>query len=398
MGNIKQNHKYILWNIFIFLCWLPCIAYTVGLYKLVSIGIYSSVVLFSLYFILTYNYKKIDKFELFLAFFFILVLILTIIKLKFIDFYVIKDVIYFLLIILMFSLIFNQKIDNRMKNILYDIPTYISYLMLLFSVFPFSYDNNLYKNALYLKFQNPNILSYVLLIMLIFSTLGFLDYKKKKYIFAILIDLFLIVLTHSRTSLLASLVFIGLLIFDSKKYKYKINKIFTIFISLSPVVLCIIFILFNGNSFELFGKSGVSGRDFIWSKIFETIKISKSFMMLGRGSYMANYLDKEFIDAHNAYLQIICNFGIIIFLVFIIAIVFINIKCGQKIRSKYTFAAYWGTFAILLNCSFETHIVDAFIGMTFMWIALYWILLSEGDSCNDNISKTINGKTAINKK
>ena len=129
------------------------------------------------------------------------------------------------------------------------------------------------------------------------------------------------------------------------------------------------------------GKSGVSGRNSIWKSLFAFGFSRPQLFLLGKTSALTYYERYDSLNnSHNAYMQMLSNYGMIVTVIFIVSLVLLTIKLGKMVNDKYSYAAYIGAVAILINCSFETHIVDAIIGMTFMWILLYRLIIVRESS------------------
>ena len=387
---IKNNFT---WFLLILFTWMPCFAYTIGKFIFVTIGIYGTIFLLLIYYIKTLGKrwtisKSSFKFVIVILFF----MIYAVMKQKYMLEDGMRDSIYLGIIFLIFSLVLDAKMTKDMLHILYFIPGILSLIMAIFALFPGSYDLNSFNNALYLHFQNPNILSFVLLNIIIFEFLGYLDEKSKYYLISVFITVILLILTHARSSLLASISIFGAFLLRVKKYEIK-----TWISILTPLIPLLFVLLYISTStyvlnISLYGKTGLSGRNIIWMHIVNSLKENNLFFWLGKGKYMKNYMLSAYDNAHNAYMQFICDFGFPVFIIILFSIMTLSRKAAKKVMDKYTLFAYAGTVAIFLNCSFETHIADAIIGLTFLWLVLYWIILSRGEK-ND-----FNGKTYQNKR
>lgn len=380
----------IVWLLLVLFSWFPALAYSIGNLMGVSLGIYGTVILLVFFFVIILCKKStVSKKTILFGCFIIGTILFAIIKWPYMLEGDMRDYIYLAMIMIMFGLSFNKCLTNKQIHLLYVIPCYITYIMSFIALFPTSYDLGNYKNALYLHFQNPNILSFVLLNIMIFQLLGYIDEKKKCYLVSVILVGIMIILTHSRSSLMAAL-FLLLFYFLRNKWK-KVGTIMAVGASLIPLVVVCFSTMVNGmKSFQIFGKSGLSGREDIWQYIIDSLKSNIEFVLFGKGIYMDDYLNTAYNNSHNAYLQFICNFGIPMFVVILVCITFLNIKAGKNIIDKYTFVCYFASCSILVNCSLETHIADSIIGLTFMWIMLYWINISKGKGQDyDNNGETI---------
>ncbi len=370
----KKNH---MWFFLVCFSWLPVISYTVGIQIGVTLGLYGTVVLLVFLFAAELcKYQRISKAMLLCGLLSSLIILFWIGKRTYILQDSTKEYIYLVMILIMIGLSLNRGLTKKQVHLLYVVPCYITFIMAVFSFFPTSYHLGSYKNALYLNFQNPNILSFALLNIVIFELLGYMDEKRKCYLAALVLAILMLLLTHSRTSFMATAFL--LLFFFAKKYWKRVGVILSVIISFIPVVVILIFTTIgNIEGISLYGKSGLSGRETIWKYVVDSLASNKKFLLLGKGIYMEDCLNPVYNNSHNAYLQLICNFGIPIFIIILMCIIFLNVKAERCIRDEYTFVCYFASGAILVNSSFEIHIAESIIGLTFMWILLYWINLSR---------------------
>ncbi|MDE5977653.1 MAG: O-antigen ligase family protein [Turicibacter sp.] len=388
--------KNIVWFLLVLFSWLPVLAYTAGNWKGVSFGLYGTVFFVAIFFLLMICKKHtVSRKTLFFGCMIFVVIMFAFFKQTYMLEGGMRDYIYLAIMTLMFGLSFNKQLTNEQIHFLYAIPCYITYAMSFFSFFPSSYDLGSYGNALYLHFQNPNILSFALLNIIIYQILGYIDERKKRYFVAVILACIMLLLTHSRSSLVAVL-FLLVVYLNRHRWK-KVSPLVAIGVSIIPLIIACFFTINNSvESFKMFGKSGLSGREDIWRYIIETLTSNTKFALFGRGIYMNDCFSDVYENSHNAYLQFICDFGIPLFLIILICIIFLNVHAGKSIVDKYTYVCYFAACSILINCSLETHIADAIIGLTFMWIVLYWINISKKRMKEyDNNCKKLDNKRIV---
>lgn len=388
--------KSLLWELIVLCSWMPALAYSVGNTVLVSIGIYATIVLLFFLFLWEFSVNtKVKKDLLYVILLLLLYVVYTVLKLEIISLYEIRAILYLGLMIMSFYLCVDKRLQIKSLHSLYFYPVILSVLMLVLS-----FNKGFYESfaegqySLYLGFQNPNILSYVIVIMIIYLLLGYFDEKKKLYLFSVAIDLYLLYLTHCRSSMLAVLFLLFFVVLNRRPKKQ--SRIISCGYSLIPGLFVAVALSLGGISLNIMGKSGIAGRDMIWDGILELASSDVVFLLSGKNRFSREYLiSNDFFtnfdvlkNAHNAFMQLFSNYGIIITGVFIFWLCWLTIKIGRCVSDRYTYTAYIGTIAILINCSFETHIVDAIIGMTFLWILLYRLVLVKGkeDDYNTKIS------------
>lgn len=368
------------WSLLIILAWLPCFAYIFNWPLLVSLGIYGTVGLFTIFFIgqvlrSIINREKSTPFVTVVLFFLAITIIIAYWKRGSFVERELRNYIYLLIIIEGFILCYLSDIKSEYLHILYRLPFLITIVMVLMAFRRESYDLNSYRNALYLGYQNPNILSFVLVMMMVFQGLGYLDEKEQKYVVGLLLDTVLIVLTHARSSLIAALMIL-IFLFGIKK-QIKIYRFAIILITSIPLFVVILLpYLTRVVTISLYGKPIDSGRLLIWNRLFSLYSSNRLLFLFGKGSYVANYV--ELTNGHNAYVQFISNFGVPSFIIYFLCLIALGFYAIRYNCDQYSTFAIMSLIPIFLNNSFETHLTDAIIGITLLWIAIYWIVISRG--------------------
>ena len=170
----------------------------------------------------------------------------------------------------------------------------------------------------------------------------FLQLKSFQYKVYRVIIIFALILTFTRSALVALVFFYVFFYFEfivskSKKYKILIIKIASVFIILS--ILSYIAILFGDLILMQFtrnnGNIELAGRDLIWHHFFNFIEDN---LILGNGSYklFIPYYQGRMAHAHNSFIELLATNGIIIFTLYMF-LIFKNIKINNI---KFVFSLF----------------------------------------------------------
>ena len=390
----------ILWELIVFFSWLPGFAYAIGNQMLVSTGIYTVVFLVAASFVYSIFSKSTKNKLISILLLFALYFSFVLIKVFYFSEGTVRALLYLGMIMMAFCLCMKEDRVESHSGSIYRYPLVLSFLM-----FALSFNSGMYeefengKYWLKLRYQNPNILSYVLLIMLIYIFLGYLKERKKIYLMGAGICLYLIILTVCRASLLGAAAFI--LLETLKVYKRKIAKVWSVVATLIPILSVVMILALRTIEMRFRGKTGWSGRDVIWSAVIEAGLKNKSLMFIGRNSIISNFIIVDDVfsgvprnvleNAHNAYMQSFCNYGILVTLLLIAIISICMIKAGNRVKGMYSYTAYCGIVAIMINNAFETHMIDGITGMTFLWILLYKLAREDSMRVNYDSRRTRTG-------
>lgn len=185
--------------------------------------------------------------------------------------------------------------------------------------------------------------------------------NKKKFIYVILIPFFLanLVLTYSRTSQVAAIVFILIFALQNKNRRIKV-------ISITFIVVCVFGVLSSPSLRSFFTdivirKENNSGRLDLWEFVYNVYKNGDAFQKLfGHGYGTMVITETGHISVHNAYLQVLIVNGIIGLLLLIIAlakrIVAALRATRYNVRGIYFFAvSIVPVFLMLTNTSVLFH-------------------------------------------
>lgn len=216
-----------------------------------------------------------------------------------------------------------------------------------------------------------NSSSYALqLLFSVMFVIGFGDLFKKKYRFIFVVT-FLIGLftTFNRTAIGVTFIYIIIELFLKFKYLFEQKKRQAVPFAFFLLCLLFISIVFYGEQIQSqFNRGGdsvdLTGRPYIWANFLSFIE---SHPIGGNGSvhYLIPYFHGNIAHAHNSFLQIIADHGVILsFFYFFIIMSKIN-KCNIKFclvlffTSITQYILFWGfsfadtlLFAFLCNSSF----------------------------------------------
>ena len=232
-------------------------------------------------------------------------------------------------------------------------------------------------------FTNPNFTG-MWLLHLICINMVYVCKKvsQKKYspaIFAFAItalDLYFIVLTDSRSSLMGVvLLLIGALLNLKKKRFFHIPHVLAA--SIPGIVAAIYLMLVNSGAISIFGAFSAAGKELtsrveIWNEGFNAISDSPIF-----GAYYDVLFHMSSSQLHNIYIDTAATFGIPMAIAFFWFINDVLKTVASKVHSLQQNMAYWGFCAILFVGSFEASLVSGGTGMYIMSCALLVLALHE---------------------
>lgn len=231
---------------------------------------------------------------------------------------------------------------------------------------------------------NPNSVGKVIFNFIVLISLGMI---RKRDLIVLILAHFILYVSSCRSMLIADIIYFIVLFIYKKTDNKKWSKLVTI-----EIFVLIFFIFFYiaiydtylGNeldlrSIEYFGKAFFSGRQLIWIELIEVIK-KQPFLGYGLDKLPGDLtIIKN--SAHNSYLQISMQIGIIggIFLILILKNIVKSCENNKYgIYRKYSIAF---VFAIIFAESFEVSIIE-----NFLYIALQsWFLMGLG--CNKNLTE-----------
>jgi O-antigen ligase len=232
-------------------------------------------------------------------------------------------------------------------------------------------------------FSNPNFtgmwLLHLICIIIVYVMKKVSD---KKYFLAIfgfaimVLDIYFIVLTDNRASLLG-LVFliIGALFNLKKKHYFRISPVLVA--SLPVIIAAIYLVLVNSGAINIFGAFSGVGKELtsrvgIWNEGFDAIAVSPFF-----GAYYDVLYRMSSAQLHNIYVDTAATYGIPVAVAFFLFIYYSLSKVSSKINCQQQNMAYWGFCAIMLIGSFEAALVSGSSGMYIMSCSLLVLASQE---------------------
>ena len=247
---------------------------------------------------------------------------------KAINFEYLKEWFIFLSTIFFFKLVTEREVNKKTVSMIMFINVGIA------AMYPYAYfflPQETKFNDLYLNFTNPNLTAMWLLQSVLYMIIGFIIYNKFIYKIIFLgllaIDFWLMYKTGARNTLLALVLFIGILIWIFIKDNFKFSNGFSLFLVTMPGIfvpvylILIDFVVEKGwLDFLVSEGKSLTSRVGVWTKFFNRVNGN---WLLGNYAYASG-------NAHNAYMTVLCSFGIIIL---ILTIVFLY-KIVKKINEE----------------------------------------------------------------
>lgn len=167
---------------------------------------------------------------------------------------------------------------------------------------------------------NPNTSGYILTLFsgLLLSLSDKIKIYKYKIISVAHILLTALGIIHyaSRTALMVFLTFLIFKYIIPYRYKRRTGFVSAIFLiivvagCLLPVVYVFMYNNMDITTAKVLGKDLFTGREWIWSYLFQHVDNIKFGWLFGIGAHGANYADAA-LNAHNAYMSIYMRFGVI---------------------------------------------------------------------------------------
>lgn len=349
-----------------------------GLGSILMILIISSVELIVLY----GRKNQVEKSGIhFLILYVLLILILSIGLLSNINsrgLTVLAEVILLLNFYLLFSRLSYDK--NRIDPTVITVVLTI-YLMIFYAgLFQSDWTSHLYRSI----YLNPNTLG---IISLLFSWLAWILYKIfNKKIYLIYSLLFIFILYRSSTR--SSLFIVFFVLFNLVIYKFIATSRLRWNTYFAVIIVAILFVTYlypslgnyaffsdlNGYAINLTGKNILSGRNLIWQEAIYLIS-EKPVFGYGTGTLLANISDIN-VSAHNLYLQISIQNGILGLSMFLILLLTIWDTLFQKVDDSLVKLSACFFIGILVQNLFEVTLTQNNIGFAI----IQWFIISIGVS------------------
>lgn len=213
--------------------------------------------------------------------------------------------------------------------------------------------------------------------------------EKKKNIFIYFIQIIALMLTQSRDAILTAVIMI--VIYSIVLYKDKLNRK-KILIFLCAIIITGIIIFSSGKLNDVFIESrGLTDRDEAWKILINSIS-KNPFFGIGFGSAYDTLLSGIGTGAHNVFLNILSEIGIIGFAVFMsiwisgIRLSYISLK--KNADNKEIKNAYSLIFAVLVSLLFHQFFENKLLTYDFvMFVWTYIIVLSIVGFDNYSVNK-----------
>lgn len=194
------------------------------------------------------------------------------------------------------------------------------------------------------RFQGANVPAHLAELCFIAIAVLVYQYIRKPrnfYLLLIAINFGIVVLTYTRTFMMACSILVGvvLLYFLINFLKGKVIYVITLTLALVALMIMIYFSLDNlmQRTFSYNGNFDTSGREYAWTYFLKEAADTK---LLGRGLGIAQLLNPPvygFVAPHNEYLRFYLETGIIGCILFFSAVVYIFKLVYEKIAKENTF-------------------------------------------------------------
>lgn len=253
-------------------------------------------------------------------------------------------------------------------------------ILAVFTLFSFFFLGNRRTMAggITLGFSNPNVAALWVLHLLLFTILFSIDgIKKAKWklicLPIVLALLYLLLLTRSRSCILATLCFICLALGGFLRRYF--GRVFSFTIAVLPLAVTLIYLVFvdtewfqNFFSFMIDDGKTLYSRVNIWQdnlKEFWESPILGSYYGISDG-------DGE-SQLHNTHIDVLCSYGIIPAIMFIKLIYNAVRSMNFKEQSYYGYLAMCAFCSVIVAGTFEAAIVSGSMGLNILTAAFVWL-------------------------
>lgn len=318
-----------------------------------------------------------------------------------------KKDIFLLMPFLLLNIVYILRIEEVTGQVILNIVSQISFVLLMFILYKIKMEKNQLKlmsffslvvfvllmTSLSLGLINNNTIGAYAYFFSFIPLLYIINYgvflPRIKGLSLLILMLTLVYLSGTRSILLA--IFFSVVTFFSWKlisarkgvfYTYfilLISFVFSMVVLYPKIYLLKNFHKYNEFSYQITGKSLLSGRDAIWEELFEIIKLKP---LLGHGAHLhSGDFIQSGLGAHNLYLQISLQVGLVgVFL--LILFLFILWKLLWSVRSNKSARLTASFFTgILIYQTFELSLIQGNFGLGI----LQWVIIGLGLSyaCKD---------------
>lgn len=235
-------------------------------------------------------------------------------------------------------------------------------------------------------FYNPNAAALFLVTIGITAVIYFefynVEFSMQKKLFCVILCLFLLLQTQSRTSLITFTVFIMIsLFFTCKKNIYlPQNKIFYFIIASFPMLFSIVYL----NTIDVIEQStvvnflisegkGIDSRQYVWEYALELFKASSIL-----GAYGYTVTSSVFLQMHNSHLEVLVSYGVPVFILVVLFLYLILINSVPDNYKKGNVMSMWAFVIILILGCGEAILFSG--GLSFYLLAGQFLIFSRADS------------------
>lgn len=275
--------------------------------------------------------------------------------------YMILPLLYFVHFFCSFILIGGQK-DRYNFNLFFK---YFLIFVLFACVYniAINYSNfsNIFKfNNKYLGFSSffnhRNGFGQLLFFGIVTNTIILSRENEKKYWLSMAFILLNLILTFSRTSILATIVFGFFYYMQNLLTSNSKSKVFKAFILTVLICICVIMILMNKNIMNFLNyyvfrsEDGLSGRDTVWSIAFSKLTGIRIFIGYGIGSSSTLLETVNLTNSHNTFIEILLTGGIVLFSLYIIifGVILKKILNFKDKNLKKIYTSFYSAFMVYM--------------------------------------------------
>lgn len=265
--------------------------------------------------------------------------------------------------------------SERLKHFTAYVCILISFVVLLLSRSSVAYlmEDGTISFFLTLGFTNPNLTGMVLFGVFCLLLVNMFQKHRKIQVVPLIILIYLIYLTGSRSALISALFVMMYYLFLSKR---KLPDAVVLTVMLIPIVFPLIYVwLFKRIGYATFlGKPLFSGRETMFINFFEILKSYPSILLFGD-------MNTKFANAHNAPFSVLLTIGLIgTFIVYynIIRQIIIN---NRNANTQVSRIAIVGLLGVFLQTSTEGY----FMTGVFPGIFIVFVLVSLSKNRSERV-------------
>ena len=226
-----------------------------------------------------------------------------------------------------------------------------------------------YGGGLTLNYTNPNLLALWLLHGILFLIISIFYFKSKVLkllsIGAVIIVLFMVIETKTRSVLLSLVIFTIMLVFIVFSRRFKFGNFFTAVLILYPIIFAVIYMnainnpnLIESLDFMTSPGKGLDSRVRIWTDSFAVTKNNLLF-----GNYYSISDGTGMSQLHNTHIDVLASYGYLVFSGFLIYLYSIALRIANNCESRLQKIALASFFAVIIAGSGEAAFVSGSVGM-----------------------------------